>query len=121
MTSLSSVWQPMTLGRITLAHRLALAPMTRNRANPDGTPGDLVAEYYGQRASLGLLITEGTQPSADGQGYLNTPGIYTPEHVAGWSRVTDAVHENGGHLCMSWMNRCPPFSCTASVPLLQPA
>ena len=57
--------------------------MTRNRANPDGTPGELAAKYYGQRASLGLVITEGTQPSADGQGYLNTPGIYTPEHIGG--------------------------------------
>src|SRR6478735_1054724 len=100
----SSLWQPLTLGRVDLDHRLALAPMTRNRAEPDGTPGPLVAEYYGQRASLGLIITEGTQPSADGQGYLNTPGIYTPEHVAGWSRVTDAVHENGGHLFIQLMH-----------------
>lgn len=61
MTS-SSLWQPFTLGRIELPHRLALAPMTRNRANPDGTPGDLAAQYYSQRAALGLIITEGTQP-----------------------------------------------------------
>ncbi len=100
----SSLWQPLTLGRIELEHRLALAPMTRNRSNPDGTPGELVAEYYGQRASLGLLITEGTQPSDDGQGYLNTPGIYTPEHVAGWSRVADAVHDGGGHLFIQLMH-----------------
>ena len=104
MTSLASVWQPFTLGRIGLAHRLALAPMTRNRANPDGTPGDLAAEYYGQRATLGLVITEGTQPSADGQGYLTTPGIYTPEHVAGWAKVADAVHEQGGHLFIQLMH-----------------
>jgi len=103
MTS-SSLWQPLTLGRLELEHRLALAPMTRNRANPDGTPGDLVAEYYGQRASLGLVISEGTQPSADGQGYLTTPGIYTPEHVAGWGKVADAVHENGGHLFIQLMH-----------------
>ncbi|NMO02748.1 alkene reductase [Gordonia sp. TBRC 11910] len=104
MTSLSSVWQPFTLGRIELSHRLALAPMTRNRADPDGTPGELAAEYYSQRASLGLLITEGTQPSADGQGYLNTPGIYTPEQVAGWARVADAVHDKGGHLFVQLMH-----------------
>ena len=104
MTSLAAVWQPLTLGRIELAHRLALAPMTRNRANPDGTPGDLAAEYYGQRAALGLVITEGTQPSEDGQGYLTTPGIYTPEHVAGWAKVADAVHEQGGHLFIQLMH-----------------
>lgn len=103
MTS-SSLWQPFALGRIELPHRLALAPMTRNRANLDGTPGELAAEYYGQRASLGLIITEGTQPSEDGQGYLNTPGIYTPEQVTGWAKVADAVHENGGHLFIQLMH-----------------
>jgi N-ethylmaleimide reductase len=100
----SSLWQPLTLGRLELPHRLALAPMTRNRANPDGTPGELAAEYYRQRASLGLLITEGTQPSEDGQGYVNTPGIYTPEHVDGWRRVGDAVHAGGGHLFVQLMH-----------------
>lgn len=102
--TLSSLWQPFTLGRVELSHRLALAPMTRNRANADGTPGDLVAEYYGQRASLGLLITEGAQPSADGQGYANTPGIYTPEHVEGWKNVADAVHAGGGALYIQLMH-----------------
>lgn len=104
MTSLTAAWQPFTLGRIELAHRLALAPMTRNRANSDGTPGELTAEYYRQRASLGLVITEGTQPSDDGQGYLNTPGIYTPEQVAGWAEVADAVHGEGGHLFIQLMH-----------------
>ncbi|MEL7977820.1 alkene reductase [Isoptericola sp. F-RaC21] len=103
MTS-PSLWQPLALGQLELPHRLALAPMTRNRAHPDGTPGELAAEYYGQRASLGLLITEGTQPSEDGQGYVNTPGIYTPEHVDGWRRVADAVHAGGGHLFVQLMH-----------------
>ncbi|MFE9201909.1 alkene reductase [Micromonospora sp. NPDC007230] len=103
MTS-SSLWQPLALGRLELPHRLALAPMTRNRANADGTPGELAAEYYSQRASLGLLITEGTQPSADGQGYPGTPGIYTPEHVEGWRKVADAVHKKGGHLFIQLMH-----------------
>lgn len=103
MTS-SSLWQPFTLGRVELPHRLALAPMTRNRAEPDGTPGPLVAEYYGQRASLGLIITEGTQPSDDGQGYLNTPGIYTDTHIAGWRGVADAVHAGGGSLFVQLMH-----------------
>lgn len=102
--TLSSLWQPFTLGRLELSHRLALAPMTRNRADADGTPGDLVAEYYGQRAGLGLLITEGTQPSDDGQGYLNTPGIYTDAHVAGWRKVADKVHAGGGHLFVQLMH-----------------
>jgi hypothetical protein len=80
------------------------APMTRNRANADGTPGERAAEYYGQRAALGLLITEGTQPSADGQGYVNTPGIHAPEHIEGWRKVADAVHEGGGHLFVQLMH-----------------
>lgn len=100
----SAVWQPFTLGRIELEHRLALAPMTRSRAEADGTPGELAATYYSQRASLGLLITEGTQPSADGQGYLNTPGIYTPEQVEGWRQVAEAVHAEGGHLFIQLMH-----------------
>lgn len=78
--------------------------MTRSRSNPDGTPGDLAAEYYGQRASLGLIITEGTQPSADGQGYANTPGIYTPEHVEGWRIVTEVVHARGGAVFIQLMH-----------------
>ncbi|SKC68837.1 alkene reductase [Krasilnikoviella flava] len=103
MTS-SSLWQPLALGRLELPHRLALAPMTRNRAHSDGTPGELAAEYYRQRASLGLLITEGTQPSEDGQGYFCTPGIYTPEHVDGWRKVADAVHDDGGYLFIQLMH-----------------
>lgn len=103
MTS-PSLWQPFTLGRIELPHRLALAPMTRNRSNADGTPGEHVAAYYAQRASLGLVISEGTQPSADGQGYFNTPGIYTPEHIEAWRNVADAVHEKGGHLFIQLMH-----------------
>ncbi|MES0837342.1 alkene reductase [Nocardiopsis tropica] len=100
----SSLWQPFTLGRVKLPHRLALAPMTRNRAHPDGTPGDLAAEYYGRRASLGLVITEGTQPSEDGQGYPNTPGIHTPAHIEGWRRVADAVHDGDGALFIQLMH-----------------
>lgn len=103
MTS-SSLWQPMTLGRVELQHRLAMAPMTRNRATSDGTPTEQMATYYAQRASLGLLISEGTQPSADGQGYLNTPGIYTPEQIEGWRQVSDAVHAGGGSLFIQLMH-----------------
>lgn len=82
----------------------ALAPMTRSRADLDGTLGDLAAEYYGQRASLGLIITEGTQPSEDGQGYMNTPGIYTPEHIEGWRKITNAAHAGGGAVFIQLMH-----------------
>lgn len=101
---MTDLWSPITLGEMTLPHRLAMAPMTRSRAKPDGTPGDLAADYYAQRASLGLLISEGTQPSDDGQGYLATPGIYTDAHVAGWRKVAEAVHGVGGRLFIQLMH-----------------
>lgn len=66
---MTDIWTPVEVGSMRLSHRLAMAPMTRSRAMPDGTPGDLAATYYAQRAEMGLLITEGTQPSEDGQGY----------------------------------------------------
>lgn len=103
-SSSSSIWNPLAIGRIHLPHRLAMAAMTRSRAHADGTPGPLAAEYYAQRAALGLLISEGTQPSADGQGYLATPGIHTAAQVAGWRRVADAVHARGGHLFIQLMH-----------------
>lgn len=99
-----SIWDPIRIGNMNLKHRFAMAPMTRSRDNPDGTPSDLAAEYFSQRAGLGLLITGGAQPSDDGQGYLNTPGIYTEAHVAGWRQVTDAVHAKGGHLVIQLMH-----------------
>ena len=87
---MKQAFTPVRVGRNTLPNRLVMAPMTRSRAKPDGTPGDLAADYYAQRASVGLIVTEGTQPSDDGQGYLATPGIYTPAHIAGWKKVTSA-------------------------------
>ena len=101
---MNTLWNPVKIGKLNLNHRLGLAPMTRSRAKADGTPSDLAAEYYAQRASLGLLITEGTQPSDDGQGYTTTPGIYTDAHVVGWKKVTDAVHKAGGHLYIQIMH-----------------
>ncbi len=77
---------PVRVGRYTLPNRLVMAPMTRSRAKFDGTPGELAAEYYAQRAGVGLIVTEGTQPSDDGQGYLATPGIYSPAHIVGWKK-----------------------------------
>ena len=101
---MSNLWNPVQIGKLKLNHRLGLAPMTRSRAKDDGTPGDLTPKYYAQRASLGLLISEGTQPSDDGQGYYHTPGIYTDAQVAGWKKVTDAVHQAGGHLFVQLMH-----------------
>lgn len=101
---MANLWTPIKLGNINLPHRLALAPMTRSRANYDGTPSDLVPTYYAQRASLGLLITEGTQPSEDGQGYMMTPGIHSDEQVKAWSKVSQAVHARGGHIFMQLMH-----------------
>ncbi|RAN76372.1 alkene reductase [Bacillus sp. SRB_336] len=101
---MNTLWSPTKLGRLELNHRLAMAPMTRSRANADGTPGPFTAEYYSQRASLGLLITEGVQPSADGQGYLTTPGIYTQAHIDGWREVTSAVHASQGSIYLQLMH-----------------
>jgi N-ethylmaleimide reductase len=95
---------PVRVGRYTLPNRLVMAPMTRSRAKLDGTPGALAAEYYAQRAGVGLIVTEGTQPSDDGQGYLATPGIYSPAHIAGWKKVTAAVHDKGGHIFIQTMH-----------------
>ncbi len=101
---MSTLWSPIKIGKLELKHRLALAPMTRSRANPDGVPSDMAADYYAQRASLGLLIAEGTQPSEDGQGYTNTPGIHNEAQVKGWKKVTDAIHKAGGHLFIQIMH-----------------
>lgn len=98
------LFAPVTIGRATLSNRLVMAPMTRSRAQADGTPGELAATYYAQRAGIGLIVTEGTQPSDDGQGYLSTPGIYTDAHVAGWKQTTDAVHAQGGHVFIQLMH-----------------
>jgi N-ethylmaleimide reductase len=100
----NALWNPTTAGKISLPHRLAMAPMTRNRSTPDGVPTELNAEYYAQRASHALIVTEGTQPSADGQGYLLTPGIHNDEHVAGWRKVIDAVHAAGGRIVIQLMH-----------------
>lgn len=99
-----TVWTPTTVGALALPHRVAMAPMTRDRSRPDGVPTDLNVEYYRQRASHALIVTEGTQPSDDGQGYLLTPGLYTPEHVEGWRKVTDAVHAEGGRIVAQLMH-----------------
>lgn len=95
---MTTAFDPFDLAGTPLANRIALAPMTRNRAGESGIPTDLTAEYYAQRASAGLLITEGVQPSFVGQGYPRTPGLHSDEQAAGWRKVTDAVHAAGGRI-----------------------
>lgn len=86
------------LGQLTLPNRIVMPPMTRSRAGKGDVPTAEMAKYYAQRASAGLIITEGTQISPQGQGYAWTPGIYSPAQVAGWRRVTEAVHAAGGRI-----------------------
>lgn len=93
-----SLFEPYALGALTLANRIVMAPLTRNRAGAGLVPSALAATYYAQRASAGLLITEATQVSPQAQGYQDTPGLYTPEQIAGWRAVTDAVHAKGGRI-----------------------
>ena len=85
-------------GDLSLSNHIVMAPLTRNRASAGQVPNALMAQYYEQRASAGLIISEATQVSAEGQGYLDTPGIYNAEQVAGWRRVTDTVHAAGGQI-----------------------
>src|SRR5512134_2747750 len=92
------LFRPARLGRITLANRIVMAPLTRNRAGAGNVPQALNAEYYVQRASAGLIITEATQVSPQGVGYPATPGIHSAEQVAGWKGVTEAVHAKGGRI-----------------------
>lgn len=89
---------PVKLGRYELPNRLVMAPLTRNRAGEGYVPGDLNVTYYVQRASAGLIITEASQISPQGMGYPATPGIYSPEQVEGWQKITEAVHAKGGRI-----------------------
>lgn len=93
-----NLFSSYTLGSLTLANRAVLAPLTRNRAGAGFVPSEFAATYYSQRASAGLLISEATQISQQGQGYQDTPGIYTQAQIAGWRSVTDAVHAKGGKI-----------------------
>ncbi len=95
--AMTTLFDPVTFGAIPAANRIAMAPLTRNRS-PGAVPGALVADYYAQRASAGLIITEGTAITHQGQGYADVPGLYAPEQLAGWRRVTDRVHDKGGRI-----------------------
>src|SRR5215472_12739635 len=92
------LFSPAQLGPYQLPNRIVMAPMTRNRAGPGETPTALMATYYAQRASAGLIVTEGTQISPQGQGYPGTPGIFSEEQVDAWAQVTAAAHAAGGRI-----------------------
>lgn len=96
--SAPDLFTPIQLGPLALPNRIFMAPLTRCRASEGNVPNDLNAEYYAQRSSAGLIISEATSVSAAGYGYPNTPGIHTAAQVAGWKRVTEAVHSKGGHI-----------------------
>ena len=98
MRRMNSLFEPTRAGDIALANRIVMAPLTCNRAGARQVPTALTTAYYAQRASAGLLITEASQISAEGQGYLDTPGIYSAEQVAAWRDVTSAVHAAGGKI-----------------------
>lgn len=94
---MTSLFDPIEIGNISLSNRITMAPLTRNRS-PGAVPNDLNVTYYEQRATAGLLISEGTPISHQGQGYAQVPGLYLPESIEGWKRVTSAVHAAGGHI-----------------------
>jgi N-ethylmaleimide reductase len=100
---MSQLFSKASLGTLTLQNHLVMSPMTRNRATGN-IPNELMAEYYGQRASAGLIITEGTSPSPNGLGYPRIPGVFSAEQIAGWKRITDTVHAKGAKIFMQFMH-----------------
>lgn len=88
----TDLFSPVAMGSLELTNRIVMAPVTRSRYGEDGVPDELHATYYAQRAGAGLIISEATNISAQGRGYAATPGIWNEEQVAGWKKVTDAVH-----------------------------
>ncbi|MEB3214340.1 MAG: alkene reductase [Leptolyngbyaceae bacterium] len=99
-SSVDVLFQPLELGAIALKNRIIMAPLTRARAGEARIPNDLMLEYYVQRASAGLIITEATQISEQGAGWDQSAGIHTPEQIAGWKKITDAVHQQGGTIVL---------------------
>ena len=101
----TDLFTPIRLGGLELPNRIVMAPLTRNRAGqPGNVPQPINATYYAQRASAGLIITEGSPISEMAHGYPGTPGIHSPAQVAGWARVTDAVHAKGGRIFLQLLS-----------------
>lgn len=101
---MSTLFEPIEFGDLKLKNRVVMAPMTRSRATDQAVPTAEMIDYYAQRANAGLIVAEGTSPSADGMGYCRTPGIYNAEQIAQWRRVTDAVHAEGGTIVLQLMH-----------------
>ena len=97
---MTDLFSPLNLGEIALSNRIVMSSLTRNRAGAGNVPTELAAEYYRQRASAGLILTEASPICPEGHGYPRTPGIHTPEQIAGWQKVTDAVHAAGGKIAI---------------------
>src|SRR5687767_13250522 len=95
---MNDLFSPILVGDLSLANRIIMAPMTRNRAGADGVPSPMMAKYYGQRAGAGLIVSESTPISPEAVGYPCTPQLHTDAQVAGWRQVTDAVHAGGGRI-----------------------
>ena len=118
-----SLYTPVTLGPLTLKNRLVMSPMTRNRATGN-VPNDLMAQYYAQRASAGLIVTEGTSPSPNGLGYPRIPGIFSAAQVAGWKHIAEAVHVHGAKMFVQLMHTGRighPLNLPAGARLLAPS
>jgi len=98
------LFEPFNLGKLTLSNRIVMAPMTRCRATTDHIPTELMVTYYRQRAAAGLIVTEGVSPAADGLGYARIPGMFSQAHVDAWRPVTEAVHQQGGHIFIQFMH-----------------
>src|SRR5665648_124314 len=98
--SVPNLFTPVEVGPLRLRNRIVMAPLTRSRAGPGNGPHHLNALYYAQRASAGLIISEATQISPEGQGYISTPGIHSAEQIEGWRCVTKAVYLAGGHIVL---------------------
>ena len=105
---MTNLFTPTQLGSIALRNRVVMAPMTRSRSQADGTPTDMMVDYYRQRAGAGLIIAEGTYPSENGKGYCRTPGIVNQKHIDAWAGITEAVHAEGGKIVLQIMHcgRC---------------
>lgn len=112
---MSPLFTPVQVGRYTLGNRMVMAPMTRSRADDAGVPSELSVTYYAQRATAGLIISEGVFPTAMGKGYVHTPGIETEAQVAAWKLVTEAVHARGGRIFMQLMH-CGRISHPSMLP-----
>jgi len=116
---MTELFKPLQVGALTLPNRFVLAPLTRTRAGVEHLPNDLMAQYYAQRASGGLLITECTMVTEGTSAFVAEPGVYSAEQIAGWKKTTDAVHAKGGRIFMQiWHagRAATPTSMAVSAP-----